>query len=197
MRRTALRLAGAALLTLVALVGVARGHSLAAVSPFPLDLKAKDEGQAVLVAGGPGQGRVWGYWGKLTKPTPADLAGHKWGSYRATCTWLADSSWSGDQNKRDNRFLCTIVLSHRHGPGGHGLPHGGSLVAQGLVKLPKASDGLFVRAHECSSARTRWLAACRPRMLAITGGTGEYEGVEGHVDLSVDGYISIANAPAH
>jgi hypothetical protein len=189
MRRTALSSAGAALVILVAMASVAQGQSLAATSPFPFDLKAESEGHAVLAPGGPGQARMWGYWGKLVKPTVANPH-HKWGSYRATCAWLADDAGPG---QRDNRFLCTIVLSHRHGPGGAGAQHGGSLVAQGLVVLPKLSDGLFVRAHECSSARTQWLPQCGPRKLAITGGTGEYEGVPGHLDLSTTGYIAIDN----
>jgi hypothetical protein len=190
MRRKAFRVGSIALLACVAAPGVPP----AAASPLPLTLKAKDEDHAMLGEASPGGARLWGYWGKLTKPTFHNPAGYDWGSYRATCAWLAEPSWGAHPEKhyRDNRLFCTVVLSHRHGPGGRTTPHGGSLVAEGLVRMPEATEGLFVRAHECSSSRqARLLPKCWPRTLAITGGTGDFEGVLGHVDLTKANKLSL------
>jgi hypothetical protein len=194
MRRTALGIGVAALLAFVAAPGVAPAQPLLTAPPLPLTLKAKDEKHAMLAEASPGGARMWGYWGKLTKPTFHNPAGYDWGSYRATCSWLADPTWGPhpQNHYRDDRLLCTVVLSHRHGPGGKTAPHGGSLIAEGLLKMPKAADGLFVRAHECSSAKkARLLPSCGPRTLAITGGTGVFEGVLGHVDLTKANKLSL------
>jgi hypothetical protein len=163
MRRTALSVAGVALLALVAVPGVARG----AGSPLtPLNLTPADGHYVEIREGLPGQpGRTtWGYWGKLT-------GGPKPGSYRATCVWLVSNNWSPSTNKRDNRFLCTLVLSFRGGPAGP-TPHTADiLVALGLARPQPKDDGLFSRPSV--------------RRLAITGGTGKYELARGYVDLQV------------
>ena len=63
----------------------------------------------MIVPGPPGQpGRTWGYWGSF--------AGWRPGSYRATCAWLADPTWGTTHGRRDNRVLCTVLLSFCSGP---------------------------------------------------------------------------------
>lgn len=194
MRRKALGIGRLALLVFVAMAGVVQMQSPAAASAQAFKLNAEAEQHATLSAAAPGQGRLWGYWGKLARPTVHNPSGYPWGSYRATCAWLADGSWGADPTKhdRDNRLFCTVVLSHRYGPGGRSAPHGGSIVAQGLMRMPADDQGLFVRAHECSSAKKpQHVSKCWPRRLAITGGTGAYEGLGGHIDLSIAGRIWI------
>jgi hypothetical protein len=122
-------------------------------------------------------GRTWGYWGTLVRLND----GVKWGSYRATCVWLAKSGVAED--KRDNRMVCTIVLT---------AVHGGTLIAQGQLIRPRGDDYLFARASSCTSAQRPAPAQCRPRSLAITGATYPYESRLGYaVDLTTPGRITI------
>jgi hypothetical protein len=182
MRRTGLRVACASLLALAVVPVAAR-----ALPPeIPLSLQPTDEHYVEIVQHGAGEpGRMWGYWGKLSKTTSANPTG-RWGSYRATCVWIADSSWTANEpTKRDNRFFCTVILSFRTLAGVPGAPHGGSIVAQGLMRLPHVNSGLFADASHPGGMR-------RPPKLAITGATGPYKSVvQGHVDVSSAGFIAI------
>jgi hypothetical protein len=167
MRRIASRAAGALVLALaVSAPGTASAQQYVTFRPT-------DEHHAVIRAGRPGEaGRTWGYWGKLTLPA----SGARWGSYRATCSWLADQAWKDHPTRRDNRCLCTVILSFPQ--------DNGSLVAQGLVRLPRGTDGLFAGASQPGGTR-------RPEPLAITGGTGLYESMRGYVDLGTPHIIAI------
>jgi hypothetical protein len=168
------RVAGVVLLVSVAVA--------VAASPTPaeaedLALVPASEDSVVIRDGGQGEaGRTWGYWGRFT--------GSKTGSYKATCSWLAASHWGTDPNpnNRDHRLFCTIVFAFRKQAGDPAHSDGGSLVAQGLVKLPGANGKLF--------ARRSW------RKLAITGGTAPYVGRQGFVDRrGADGKIVITLVP--
>jgi hypothetical protein len=167
MRRTACRVAGAALLALVALAGPWSAFAAAAGSPTYLYFKPDQGHRAPIKGGEPGEaGRTWGYWGKLigisTNPALS-------GSYRATCTWLANLGWGNRPKQRDSRMLCTVLLSFQAIPAAPYTPNGGSLVAQGLVKRPPKKENLL--AHPST------------RKLAITGGTGPYSLARGYADF--------------
>jgi hypothetical protein len=167
MRRIALSVAVATLLALVAAAGPSADPA-GAKDPFTLTTTAPGPG-VVMFPGGPKKaGRTVGYWGKFT--------GVETGSYRATCVWLADPTWpSSTTHKQDNRFDCNIVLSFR---GSGGNTDGGGLVLQGLVKRPPANHVLFDYAS--------------PRQLAITGGTGDYQGAQGWADIQTAGKIRLS-----
>jgi hypothetical protein len=60
----------------------------------------------------------------------------------------------------------------------------GSLVAEGLVRLPRGTDGLFAGASEPGGTR-------EPEKLVITGATGLYKSMQGYVDLSTPHIIAI------
>jgi hypothetical protein len=123
-------------------------------------------------------GRTWGYWGRLST---ANIPIKKWGSYRATCAWLATTG--APEKKRDNRFVCTVVFS---------AVNGGTLIAQGSMRMPRTDEYLFSRAWRCSSARRPLPAGCGPRPLAITGATTPYKSKLGYaVDLATQNTIVI------
>jgi hypothetical protein len=157
MRRVALTVAG-----LAAVASLAEGSVAVqpAVATPGFSLAVTPEGPGVVTfPGGPKKaGRTVGYWGWL--------AGHRTGSYRATCVWLATPTWPHSQHKQDNRFACTIFLNFVST-----TPNkdGGGLVLQGLVRRPKTGETLFDYPSR--------------RELAITGGTGEYQGAQGWADL--------------
>jgi hypothetical protein len=157
MRRIA-RIAGAVLLACAAVAVTATPASAAG----SVNLKVSAEGRAPIVGGEPGaEGRTIGYWGKLSTLSGAPAA-----RYRATCSWLAaHDGWNHDPNKRDNRILCTIVLSFRATGGAAAV--GTTVVAQGLMLRPEGKKGLFTRAWE--------------RRLPITGATGDYHRAEGEI----------------
>jgi hypothetical protein len=127
-------------------------------------LNVNSERRVPIVGGEPGvEGRTVGYWGKFTFA----LDTMRTGSYRATCSWLApQEGWTGNTAKRDNRILCTLVLSFR-AIGGAADPLGTTLIAQGLMLRPKHKEGLFTRASD--------------RRLPITGASGLYKGKQGVV----------------
>jgi hypothetical protein len=165
MRRTAPRIASAALPVIV----VAAAAAWASSPAYAFTLKATEEHEVLIVPKLPGQaGLTWGYWGKLNKPNVNDPTGPKWGSYRATCVWSADST-------SDDRFLCVVVLSH-------GPPSGGSLTVQGLIHRPSPNTALFGHASQ--------------RLLPITGGTGPYATHDsGYLSLrSAPGAIGVFNS---
>jgi hypothetical protein len=193
-RRVPLRVICAALVAVWAMTASA---SAGTPPTLPLTLKPVSERYVKIAAGTPGQaGRVWGFWGKLTRPpTPSNPTG-RWGRYRAICSWIADSAWASNPTRRDNRFLCTLVLSFRTLAGGDEVPHGGTVVAQGLIRLPYPNQGLFADAWRKKGNRA-------PPKLPITGATGPFENVQAVVNLSAhvgpnpnshlgsQGYISI------
>lgn len=172
MRRTTLRLAGAALLAALAMAapssqtaGARAAATLAPTGGLTLDVTPGGGRQVEIFPGGGGPwnaGRTLGYWGKFT--------GSETGSYRATCIWLADKKWPHSK-KQDNRLFCTILLGFEAGPPGTQDPNASGLVLQGLVKRPPVNDVLF----EYGSTR----------QLAITGGTGDYKGAQGVADIQV------------
>ena len=171
MRLTGLRAAGALLLALVAsALGLAQfavnaRASLLSADATVIDLivPANHEHSALIAPGDPaGGGLTRGYWGWLYKPTGATTV-MKWGSYRATCVWLAKLG------SLDTRTMCTVVLGRGFPRANGHKPKGGSLVAQGLVTLPQVNAGLF--------------AAPSARKLAITGGTGPYNGSRGRMTI--------------
>lgn len=77
------------------------------------------------------------------------------GTYRATCVWLGTAG--------DNRLDCTIVLRL-----GNGM-----VVVHGLVDPPGSPRLLSQKP-----------GVPPPAKLAITGGTGAYNGARGYVQLS-------------
>lgn len=176
MRPTRLRVASALSLALVvSAVGLARlavtaEASTASANGTSIDLivPATHEHSVLISAGQPAPvGQTWGYWGWLQRLTSTVT---KWGSYRATCVWLANLG------SADNRTMCTIVLSRGFPRPNGQKPKGGSLVAQGLVTLPLSNTGLF--------------AAASARKLPITGGTGPYNGSRGRMTIQA-GSITI------
>jgi hypothetical protein len=131
-------------------------------------------------------GRTWGYWGTLLRwdasATPPNWV--KWGSYRATCVWLAKSGVAED--KRDNRMVCTVVLT---------ALSGGTLIAQGQLIRPRKDGYLFTRASDCSSVHPPPRTSCVPRPLAITGATSPYKHRIGDaVDLTTADRITISES---
>jgi hypothetical protein len=177
MRRTALRVGGAALLALVAMAArwSAPEPAHAAVS-YKFMPTPGYQHRAPIKGGEPGTpGRTWGYWGRLDAipGNPPDIP--RSGSYRATCVWLADLMWKSDPKKRDNRMLCTVLLSfHAMPTSSPYVPNGGSVVLQGLVKRPPKKETLF--AHPSA------------RLLAITGATGAFKAARG-------GFAELSHAP--
>ena len=165
MRRTALRLAGVALVAAVAIVAPSlqpasarTGMTLATPPDIALQVTSTKAHRVEIPpgAGGPWHaGRTLGYWGKFTRPMTSET-----GSYRATCTWLANKKWPNSP-KQDPRFLCTVVLAFVKPPAQD--PNG--LVLQGLVRRPVGNGDLFQD------------GSTRP--LVITGGTGIYRGAYG------------------
>src|SRR5829696_115462 len=148
------RVAGAVLLGCAAL-----GVTASPAAAEGVTLTVQSERRAPIVGGEPGmEGRTIGYWGTFTFPDESPQGDGR-GSYRATCSWLAShDGWSeSNPNKRDNRILCTIVLSFR-ATGGAVDPLGTTLVAQGLMLRPREKHGLFTRPSA--------------RRLPITGATG-------------------------
>lgn len=160
-------------LTLAAITmpaATAQGPSGDAYGSLTLHVPPTGEHHAVIVPGPPGQpGRSWGYWGRFTGWRP--------GSYRATCAWLADPTWGTTHGRRDNRVLCTVLLSFCSGPGGLGQPNGGSLVLHGLVTRPGVHENLF----EDRSTRR----------LALIGGTGVFSRATGTADLTTAHQITV------
>jgi hypothetical protein len=117
-------------------------------------------------------GRTVAYWGRFTN-SPNTNTSAVMGSYRATCTWLAEEYWpNSPKHKQDNRLSCTIVIGFK--------PQGGrlnELVLQGLVKRPENDGELFEKGFK--------------RELPVVGGTGMYRGAQGYADVSGDWAILI------
>jgi hypothetical protein len=87
-----------------------------------------------------------------------NISGDKIGTYRATCTWF------GSQGT--DRLSCTVVLRLKN-PGGTG---GGMVVVQGMLD-PTGDPNLLSQSSSLPQ-------------LAVTGGTGEYSGARGYVELN-------------
>jgi hypothetical protein len=178
MRRTALRVVGAPLLAVIAMLAPSlqpasarAGMTLATLPDVDLRVTSGEARKAEIPPGGGGPwhaGRTMGYWGKFT-----GLLTSETGSYRATCTWLANKKWPTSP-KQDPRFLCTVVLAFVTPPGRD--PDG--MVLQGLVRRPAGNGNLF----EYGSAR----------QLVITGGTGIYRGAYGVANIQQSWMISIS-----
>jgi hypothetical protein len=177
MRRTALKVAGAALLAALAMAAAA-----AAAPPPALTLNLiEDEAHHVQTfpdtPPGPWtSGRTLAYWGKFT------AQGAPPGSYRATCMWLANKYWPhSDEHKQDKRLSCTIVIAFEAPHGAPGTPprEPSGLVLQGLVRRPVGDGELFATGYR--------------RQLAITGGSGDYSGVHGYASIRVDWKIVFPN----
>ena len=101
MRRTALTVAGAALL-----VRACDGGDPPPLRSSTLYLTKSAAHHTQIYPRKPGpwiHGRDVGYWGKFTSP------GTQGGSYRATCMWLANTQWPTNP-KQDDR----LSLHHRH-----------------------------------------------------------------------------------
>lgn len=183
MRRTALRVAGVALLAALTMATpsseLASGR-VAMPSPQPdeVDLYLKSEdAHHVPFPKEPGPwtaGRPVAYWGRFTNSPNTDTS-TVMGSYRATCVWLAEKHWpQSPKHKQDNRLSCTIVIGFK--------PLGGQLnglVLQGLVKRPENDGELFQNQKGFK------------RELAIVGGTGMYRGAQGYADVSGDWAILV------
>lgn len=107
-------------------------------------------------------GRTMAYWGKFTSQnTPP-------GSYRATCTWPANTHWPNSvKHKQDKRLSCSIFIAFKAPPAPPGSlpPALNGLILQGLVRRPAVDGELFSRGSA--------------RQLAITGGSGAYGGAHG------------------
>jgi hypothetical protein len=181
-RRIAIGVAGVVLLAIAALAaGLGQAQAQAGIS---LPLTPSQERSVPLIRGKPGvPGRTWAYWGRFTSPDTPTTRGES-GSYRATCIWLANVAWKTNPAKRDPRLSCTLVLSFRActRTGGAFARNGGTLVLHGLVKRPKKGVGL--------------LAGKSPRLLAIAGGTGAFDGALGSAALTGSPhYLAISAYP--
>jgi hypothetical protein len=86
-----------------------------------------------------------------------NISGDQIGTYRATCTWF------GSQGT--DRLACTVVLRLKDADG----TGGGMVVVQGMLEPPGDLNLL----SQSSSPQ-----------LAIAGGTGEYSGARGYVQLN-------------
>jgi hypothetical protein len=141
-----------------------------------LNFTVEHESRAPIKGGASGTpGRIWGYWGRLKVEPYYHLSG----SYRATCAWLADKAWKADPHRRDNRMSCTVEISFRSVPTTVvARRNEGSLIAQGLIKVPPGKDTLF------SHGSTR--------RLAIVGGSGSFVGRRGTIDLGGAPQISVS-----
>jgi hypothetical protein len=117
MRRTALRVAGAAIIASTAVTFVARG-SVQSTNPMAFTLVAAST-PGVTFDVEPTD--MLGYSGDLTDGN-SDV-----GSYRATCVQLGETG--------DARLSCNIVLSFTH--------DASTLIAEGLVNRPAPNQGLF------------------------------------------------------
>jgi hypothetical protein len=172
------RCPGIALLLALTCAATMAAGAVSARAASGLTLKPDQEGQTEIVQRPFGiAGRTWGFWGTLLRANNSN----KWGSYRATCVWLANMGASKD--KRDNRFVCTVVLT---------ADNGGTLIAQGQLIRPRKNGLLFTRTWECTSARRHAPPGCGPRSLAITGATTPYRSKLGYaVDLATAGRIAI------
>jgi hypothetical protein len=93
MRGTAIRLAGAVSLAIIAAAVLTRGTAQPAIMQ-PLTLTTADEHRVVLA---PGPSDLIGYWGAIS--------GAKTGSYRATCAGLGETA----------RISCSVELSFTDG----------------------------------------------------------------------------------
>jgi hypothetical protein len=159
MRRAALMLAGVAFLCALATATPA--------TALPLTLRLiKDDAHHTRIyprTHAPWiHGQTEGYWGKFTS------LGTQGGSYRATCTWLANMKWPASP-KQDNRLSCTVVIAFQAGLPKVADANASGVVLQGLVKRPVGKQRLF----EAPSVRR----------LVVTGGTGTYAGAYGYADL--------------
>jgi hypothetical protein len=167
MRRTALTVAGAVLLGTLA-TGAATADALqpsVTLNLIPNDAHHVQIFPAQTVSSWT-PGRTLVYWGRFT------AQGAQRGSYRATCTWLADEHWP-QSHKQDRRLTCTVVIAFKAPPSpAAGPPRQPSgLVLEGLVKRPKGDGELFARPGY-------------RRQLAITGGSGAYRDARGRADIS-------------
>jgi hypothetical protein len=172
MRRTALRLAGVAL---VAALAIAAAATAARADDLNLDLIRDKADHEQIYPATPGpwtRGRTVAYWGRF-KQQSGSASSMVTGSYRATCIWLAARYWpNSPTHRQDNRLSCTIVLGF--------TPLGGqlsSLILQGLVKRP-ALDTQLSDDDELFSEGFK-------RDLAVTGGTGKYKAAHGVADIQV------------
>jgi hypothetical protein len=158
MRRVA-RVGVAAFLVAATITLVAATVSVGAQgTTLNLLVPSADEDGAMVASGAAGQ--TWAYWGKLKS-----TSGAKWGSYRAMC--------QSSPVANDDRATCTVLLNRGFPRTSTATPdpqpHGGGLVAQGLVTLPPPGDGLFESASK--------------RKVSIVGGSGPYRGSRGSAAL--------------
>lgn len=115
-------------------------------------------------------GQTVGYWGKFTS------LGTLGGSYRATCTWLANMTWPTNA-KQDKRLSCTIVVAFQEPtPPAQNLNASG-IVLQGLVTRPVGNTELFERPSV--------------RRLVVMGGTGVYAQAYGYADLRLPWVVAV------
>jgi hypothetical protein len=166
MRRTARTVAGAVLFGALAIAAAPAAAQPASVT---LNLIENDADHVQIFPDQPGwiPGRTLVYWGKFT------AQGAQPGSYRATCTWLADDYWPNSvEHKQDRRLSCTVVIAFKAPPAPAGAsprePSG--LVLEGLVKRPTGDGELFARRGY-------------HRELAITGGSGAYREARGRANI--------------
>jgi hypothetical protein len=188
MRSTTARIAGLAVPTVLAFLGVgapagsahwAQTEKPPPGAPIPavqvsFHLTADREDRVPIKGGKPGTaGRTAGYWGRLTSMDyKASGSYNLSGSYQATCVGLANRVWGNhpERGDRDNRMSCTVVMSFSANPAPPAAPNGGSLVVQGLVVRPPDKDTLFKHSST--------------RKLAVVGGTGRFLGRRGSLDLA-------------
>jgi hypothetical protein len=166
MRRVGPTVIGGALLVALAMTAAATAGPPPAVT-LNLDEHAARHVQTFPVndTGSWSPGRTLVYWGRFTSQNAQP------GSYRATCTWLADEHWP-NSHKQDRRLSCTVVLAFKAPPAapGAGPNEPSGLVLEGLLKRPKHDGQLFARPGY-------------RRQLAITGGSGAYREVRGHANI--------------
>ena len=166
MRRSAFRLVGLGLVSVIASVAlVPRGSASHSAKPPTMMVTAKNEKQIEFNAG---KYNVVGYYGDLLHNTTAKMVA----GYQATCVWL------GDPGKM--RTSCDVVINFTYGT--PGAPQGGNiLIAQGYVNNPGKT--LFSTDEQ------------NPPHLAVTGGTGLFLGRQGEIavqrDLQVPGKTQV------
>ena len=175
MRRGALRIAGAALLTALAMPAVA------AAGPASVTLNLiKGEARHVDTPDQPPpwtSGRTLAYCGKFTSANVPP------GSYRATCMWLANPYWPNSATHRqDKRLFCTIVIAFKAPAPPPAEPSG--VVLEGLVRRPIGNDEPFAKELFARGYR---------RQLAITGGSGDYSGARGFASIRLPWKIVFPN----
>jgi hypothetical protein len=173
MRRTALSVAGTALLVALAIPAAA-----AAGPSVTLELTKADARHIETFPDQPPpwtSDRTFAYWGKFTSQSVPP------GSYRATCMWLASPYWPhSNKHKQDKRLSCTIIIAFEAPAPAE--PSG--VVLEGLVRRPVGNGEPY--AQELFALGYR-------RQLAITGGFGDYSGLRGFASIRLPWRIVFPN----